>query len=183
MFVDAVEALKQGELIAYPTEAVFGLGCDPNNEQALTKLLALKQRPAEKGLILIAADYSQLLPYIDDTALTPERRAEVFACWPGPVTWTLPKSSTCPALVSGLFDSVAVRVSAHPVVTALCVEFGGAIVSTSANLAGQEPARTASALAPEVLLDVAVVIDEAVGGNAAPSEIRNGLTGQILRSS
>ena len=76
-----IRALNDGGVIAYPTEAVFGLGCDPDNETAVMALLAIKQRPVEKGLILIAADYSQLLPYVNDTAIPQDKRAKIFASW------------------------------------------------------------------------------------------------------
>jgi len=85
-----LQALNQQQVIAYPTEAVFGLGCDPDSEQAVEALLALKRRPREKGLILIADNYQQLLPYIDDSQLSEQRLEEILACWPGPVTWVMP---------------------------------------------------------------------------------------------
>ena len=69
-FLDAITHLQAGNVIAYATEAVFGLGCDPDNEAAVHKLLAIKQRPVDKGLILIAADWSQLTAYVDDERLT-----------------------------------------------------------------------------------------------------------------
>lgn len=83
----AIEVLKQEKVIAYPTEAVFGVGCDPDSETAVTRLLALKQRPVDKGLILIAANFDQLKPYIDDSTLTDAQRQAVFSRWPGPVTF------------------------------------------------------------------------------------------------
>lgn len=79
----AIAVLKQEKVIAYPTEAVFGVGCDPDSETAVTRLLELKQRPVDKGLILIAASFDQLKPYIDDSMLTEAQREAVFARWPG----------------------------------------------------------------------------------------------------
>ena len=91
----AVVALNNKEVIAYPTEAVFGVGCDPDSEEAVMNLLALKQRPVDKGLILIAASFEQLQPYIDDSMLSEEQRAAIFSRWPGPVTFVFPaKAST-----------------------------------------------------------------------------------------
>ncbi len=87
----AIEALNNGKVIAYPTEGVFGLGCDPDDENAIKTLLAIKKRPVEKGLILIAADYEQLLPYIDDSLLSPSQRECIQKSWPGPVTWVMPR--------------------------------------------------------------------------------------------
>lgn len=100
----AKEAVKTG-VIAYPTEAVFGLGCDPSNEVAIQRLLSLKQRPAEKGVILIAADYSQLLPYVDDTAIPQDKRFSVLSHWPGPVTLILPARKTTSRLLTGGRDT------------------------------------------------------------------------------
>lgn len=81
-----IEALQNNQVIAYPTEAVFGVGCDPDSESAVMALLKLKQRAIEKGLILIADNYEQLKPYIDDNALTQEQRERMFASWPCPIT-------------------------------------------------------------------------------------------------
>ncbi len=132
----AVEILKKEEVIAYPTEAVFGVGCDPDSEVAVNRLLALKQRPVEKGLILIAANYEQLKPYIDDSMLTPAQRETIFSAWPGPVTFVFPAQPTTPRWLTGRFDSLAVRVTDHPLVVELCRAFGKPLVSTSANLTG-----------------------------------------------
>ena len=171
----------QGGVIAYPTEAVFGLGCDPDNQQAVETLLALKHRPVEKGLILIAKDYSQLLPYVKDSAIPLDRRTEIFSSWPGAVTWLLPKSEGAPAWITGMHELIAVRVTDHPVVRELCTTLGKPIVSTSANLSGQEPARTVNEIREQFGQDLLVVKGE-VGGNTNPSIIRNGLNGEIIRA-
>jgi len=94
---EAVAILKNQLVLAYPTEAVFGVGCDPDSETAVNRLLELKQRPVEKGLILIAANFEQLTPYINDEVLTPAQREAIFACWPGPVTFVFPAKATTPA--------------------------------------------------------------------------------------
>lgn len=101
----AVALLNKENVIAYPTEAVFGVGCDPDSETAVTRLLALKQRPVDKGLILIAASFEQLKPYIDDSILTAAQRKAVFDCWPGPVTFVFPAPATTPRWLTGRFDS------------------------------------------------------------------------------
>ncbi len=100
-----VDLLNKENVIAYPTEAVFGVGCDPDSETAVTRLLALKQRPVDKGLILIAASFEQLKPYIDDSILTAAQRKAVFDCWPGPVTFVFPAPATTPRWLTGRFDS------------------------------------------------------------------------------
>ncbi|WP_396244942.1 L-threonylcarbamoyladenylate synthase type 1 TsaC [Hafnia paralvei] len=177
---NVLNALKNEKVVAYPTEAVFGLGCDPDSELAVHALLDLKQRQWEKGLILIAANYEQLLPYVDDAKLSGERREEVFSYWPGPVTWVMPAKSTTPQWLRGRFSTIAVRVSDHPLVQTLCLQFGKPLVSTSANLSGLEPCRTAQ----EIRLQFGnafPVVDAEVGGRLNPSEIRDALTGELFR--
>lgn len=127
----ASHAIHQGQLIAYPTEAVYGLGCDPLNKRAVLDLLALKQRPIEKGLIIVASNFTQLLPFI-----VPDRQmlSCMMATWPGPVTWVVPARPWVPMYLRGQHYTLAVRVSAHPIIQQLCRCYGRAIVSTSANL-------------------------------------------------
>ena len=136
----AARAMHQGGVIAYPTEAVWGLGCDPFNESAVHQLLTIKRRPIEKGLILVASSIQQVKPLLDN--LAPDDYARVTASWPGPVTWILPDpDNLVPFWVKGNHSSVAVRVSAHKQVKDLCDCFGGMIVSTSANFSDKHPAR------------------------------------------
>jgi L-threonylcarbamoyladenylate synthase len=144
MFVSVVHlhralcCLRSGGLLAYPTEGVWGLGCDPHNLSAVLALLALKNRPLEKGLILVAADEQQLAPYLEH--LSPQQRRTLSTTWPGPHTWLVPCNRQVPPWISGGQPTVALRVSRHPVVAALCQAYGGPIVSTSANVTGQRPA-------------------------------------------
>jgi len=176
----AVDVLKNEEVIAYPTEAVFGVGCDPDSELAVTRLLTLKQRPVEKGLILIAASFEQLKPYIDDSMLTSAQRENIFSAWPGPVTFVFPALPTTPRWLTGRFDSLAVRVTDHPLVIELCNHFGKPLVSTSANLTGLPPCRTSEEVVAQFGSDFPVVIGE-TGGRQNPSEIRDALTGERFR--
>lgn len=176
----AIDSLHRQAVIAYPTESIFGLGCDPDSESAVMQLLTLKQRPIEKGLILIADNYQQLLPYIDDTYLSQQQKETVFASWPGPVTWVFPKKSTTPYFLTGQFDSLAVRVTTHPVVKELCAKFGKPLVSTSANLTTFPPCKTAQEVYQQFGDDFPVLAG-ALGGREKPSEIRDVKTGQIIR--
>ncbi|WP_034917427.1 L-threonylcarbamoyladenylate synthase type 1 TsaC [Erwinia sp. 9145] len=179
-FVLCLEQLRQGGVIAYPTEAVFGLGCDPDSESAVMHLLRLKKRSIEKGLILIAADYQQLQPYLDDVGLTEQQKLRMFSSWPGPVTWVVPARPETPDWLTGCFDSLAVRVSDHPLVQQLCKSFNKPLVSTSANLSGLLPCRTADEVRRQFGGDFSVLTGE-TSGRENPSEIRNVLTGQLIR--
>ncbi|MGF1759731.1 threonylcarbamoyl-AMP synthase [Photobacterium sagamiensis] len=176
-----VAALKDGEVIAYPTEGVFGVGCDPDNQQAVEKLLTLKQRPVEKGLILIAADYQQLLPYIDDSQLTEQQKQKIFATWPGPVTWVMPVKKNVPAFLTGQFNSIAVRVSDHPLVQQLCTHFGKPITSTSANLTGLPPCKTATEVYDQLGKYLSAILEGETGGRENPTEIRDACSNNVLR--
>ncbi len=176
-----VTAFEEGKLLVYPTEAVMGIGCDPDNEAAVNQLLEVKQRAVEKGVILIAANYSQLLPYVNDNAIRPDRRTDIFSSWPGPNTWLLPKSATAPRWITGKHDKIAVRVTNHPVVVALCNKLNKPLVSTSANLTGQAPAKTIED-AKAVFADSVVYVDGEVGGADKPSTIRDGDTAEVIRA-
>lgn len=176
---EAVQALSIGEVIAYPTEAVFGLGCDPDNEQALQTLLDLKQRPAKKGLILIAASIEQLRRYIQP--LSDQQLERCLQSWPGPVTWLIPKSDVVSPLLSGMHETLAVRVTAHPVARELCRAFGKPIVSTSANLAGANPARSIDEIQRQFAGKINSIVDGQVDITASPSEIRDLKTNSIIR--
>ncbi len=176
-----VACLQEGGVLAYPTEAVFGLGCDPDNEAAVNELLRLKARDPAKGLILVAANYSQVLKYIRDNDIPIDRRFAIFSKWPGPVTWVLPARADAPAWLTGGRDTLAVRVSDHPVVKALCDAFGKPLVSTSANLSGQEPARTGAEVTAQFGHQLPVVPGQ-VGSLGQPTPIFDAQTGNALRS-
>lgn len=178
---NVVPALRAGGVIAYPTEAVWGLGCDPANEAAVMKLLALKQRPVEKGMILVAATVAQLDGWVRLDALAEDRRQAVLDSWPGANTWIVPAGPLAPRWITGEHTGIAVRVSAHPRVRALCEAWGGPLVSTSANLAGQPPARARDQLDPALLDRLDGLLDGATGGLAQPTRIRIAATGQVLR--
>lgn len=177
----ALEQLRQGGVIGYATEAVFGLGCDPDNGDAVRRLLEIKQRPIDKGLVLIAADFSQLLPYLDLSAL-PEGRLEVMLnSWPGPYTWIIPARPEVPTWLKGQFSSLAVRVTAHRQVHDLCLAFGKPLVSTSANKTGESPARTEQQLAEHMGALLDYILPGQTDGRANPSLIRDGITGAVVR--
>ncbi len=173
--------LRGGGIIAYPTEAVWGLGCDPRNEAAVLRLLALKQRDVDKGLILIAADEAQLSPYINMAALDDAQRAAVRASWPGPHTWIVPASTDAPAWITGTHTGIAVRVSAHPTVIALCNAFCGALVSTSANRAGDAAPSNRDALDHVIVAGVDAVSIGETGELQRPTSIRDARSGNMLR--
>jgi L-threonylcarbamoyladenylate synthase len=176
----AVQALAAGGIIAYPTEAVWGLGCEPANAHAVQHLLALKSRSPAQGLILIAADLEQVSPFLGE--VEPALAAAAIASWPGPHTWLWPASARCPPWITGGRNTVAVRITAHPVARALCRAYGGPIVSTSANRSGHAPARSVATVRLTFGTAIDAVVPGALGGSPRPTPIRDLATGALLRA-
>ena len=178
---EIAKLISTGGVIAYPTEAVFGLGCDPRNLTAVQRLLDIKHRPSEKGLILIASDFEQLRPFLDQEFQVSEEQSK-----PNNITWVFPANSTISTLVRGNHNTLAVRVTKHPLVRELCEKLNSPIVSTSANITGGQPCHSTQAvldqfqnhqLAPDAILD------GPTGGQLNPTEIRDAISGKILRHS
>lgn len=173
----AARLLREGGVIAYPTEGVFGLGCLPGEADAVARILAIKQRDPALGLILIAAGKEQLAPW---ARVPPD--AGLPSTLEHPVTWLVPARTSVPYNVRGAHDSVAVRLTAHPVAAALCEAAGSALVSTSANVSGRPPARTAIALRKRFGRLVDYVVPGSCGPAGGASEIRDLQSGKILRA-
>ena len=175
----AVAALGRGGVIAYPTESVWGLGCDPANERAVMRLLALKNRPVNKGLILVASALEQLEWLLSGVERSQYER--LAASWPGPVTWLVPHRNLVPEWITGDHDTVAVRVSAHAGVCALCQAWGGVLVSTSANPAGSAPALNQLQIRRYFGDSLDFVVPGRVGGQSRPSSIRDLKSDRTIR--
>lgn len=175
----SVKALAAGNVIAYPTEAVWGLGCDPFNSHAVFKLLGLKRRRWQKGLILVAAEFSQFEFILHD--LSDEDKAKLQASWPGPVTWLVPHRQRVPAFITGEHDTIALRVSDHPMVQALCCAFDGPIVSTSANPQGLGAARSRTKVHHYFHSQALIFAPGEIGAHSNPSSIVDLASGAILR--
>ena len=173
------QRLWQGAVIAYPTEGVWGLGCLPENEEGVARVLALKRRPWQKGLILVAADLAQFAPYL--AGLTADRLAVLEQTWPGPVTFLVPDNGCAPPWIKGTHDQVALRVSDHPVVRGLCQAAGAPLVSTSANPGGRMPARSSLRVRQFFADAVDIIVPGALGGATGPSEIRDLMSGSVHR--
>lgn len=177
----AKEVISTGGVIAYPTEAVWGLGCDPWNERAVERLLQLKSRPKEKGLILISGhqtDFDSLILHVTD-----QQKQQLNTSWPGPFSWVIEDPDQwVPEWVRGHFSSVAVRVTDHPLVCELCKVVGHPIVSTSANPAGHPPAKSHLQVRRYFQDQLDYILPGQLGGRKQPSVIRILQTGKILRS-
>ncbi len=171
----AVTLLRHGGIVAYPTESVYGLGCDPGNRDAVMRLLHIKHRTPAKGLILIAGDIEQLLPWVEEIP------PQVRATWPGAHTWLVRPRQGVPFWITGRHARIAVRVSALPSVHALCRAAGMALVSTSANRSGQVPARSYREVLRRFGSEVDYVLPGRVGGRRQPTPITDADSGKLVR--
>lgn len=175
----AARVVAAGGIIGYPTEAVFGLGCDPASRSSLARLIALKSREAGKGFILIAAEIAQLDPWVIFPGGDALRR--ILSSWPGPYTWIVPARPGVDRRLTGGRDTLAVRVIDHPVATGLC-RLTGALVSTSANRSGHPPIRDSLRLRAVFGRRIDMVVAGETGGLAGPTEIRDARTGHLIRA-
>jgi len=175
----AVQILQAGGIIAYPSEAVYGLGCLPDHLESIEKLLQLKQRPEKKGLILLASDLSQLSAYL--SPIEPKILDKIQATWPGPYTWILPTPDTTPTLIKGDFNTVAVRVSAHPLVQQLCQRCHSAIISTSANTTGKAMSYTPDDVHSHFGEQLDYILHGALGDSDKPTVIIDALSDKVIR--
>ena len=166
-------------MIAYPTEYCFGLGCDPRQTAAVQKLLSIKQRQAQQGVILIAANLQQVRLYAELDGL--DRLEQIEASWPGPNTWLLPARAQVSAWIKGKHSSVAMRIPKHDFCLAMCEQFGHPIVSTSANRHGQPALLNDQAVNADFGENIDYIVPALVGGAAHASTITDGITGAVLR--
>jgi L-threonylcarbamoyladenylate synthase len=172
--------VQAGGVIAYPTEGVWGLGCDPWNPEAVRRILTIKERSVDKGLILIAADYEQLAPFL--APLSSDLIYRLTERWPGSFTWVVEHNGSLPGWVTGERNSIAVRVPGHPMARALCRHAGMPLVSTSANRSGK-PGMTDRL---QVSLKLGAELDGIAPGQtlagAQPSQIRDLISGELFRA-
>ncbi|MFI3154636.1 MAG: Sua5/YciO/YrdC/YwlC family protein [Methylococcaceae bacterium] len=175
---NAVRHIEAGAVLAYPTEAVYGLGCDPLNEDAVMALLDIKQRPIEKGLILIASSLEQLSPYLVLDQFIIDR---ITPTWPGPVTWVIPARPWVPKWLTGEHQSLAVRVTNHPIARDLCAQFGNPLVSTSANPTTRPAIKVSRKLLKTFADSSIFILHGEVGKLEQETAIYDALSGKRLR--
>ncbi len=176
---DIVTLIKQKGIIAYPTEAVFGLGCDPQCKHSIQRILTMKQRSANKGLILIAASLEQLTPYIQP--LTDQTTQRIQTRSLHPTTWLVPANQNTSSLLTGKHKTLAIRLTQHPSCIALCNALGHPLISTSANPAGLPPAMTVNQVKTYFSSSIDGILETPLGQATSPSEIRDLQSNQRIR--
>lgn len=175
----AARVIRNGGVVAYPTEACFGLGCDPRNTPAVQRILRLKRRARDKGLILIADQRARLSPYVQSWQVA--HAQEIAASWPGPNTWLMPCGARASIWLRGAHPTIAVRVTAHRIAAHLSRAARTALVSTSANRAGRPMLRSARAVAREFGAEIDFILPARIGARRAPSIIRHAESGKVIR--
>jgi len=170
----AADVLFRGGVIAYPTEGVFGLGCMPDDDDAIVRVLAIKRRRADKGLILIASKRSQLDDWIAG--------GDIPDPDPGyPVTWIAAAKPGVSPLVRGAHDTLAVRLTTNATAASICDAVDSPVVSTSANISGRPVARNRLVLRRTFGACVDYIVPGDCGPASGPSEIRDLVSGAVLR--
>ncbi len=174
----AVKILRQGGIIVYPTEGVYGLGCDPFNETAVLRLLKIKHRSMNKGLILIAANWWQ----VEDLVKADLKQYAVVKKNREPITLVFPTTKKTPCWITGKFSTVAIRITSHPVAKKICQKFGGPIISTSANVAGKRPITKLSLVDKSIMNNIDLVVSGVLGKLGKPTKICDVVTGKVFRA-
>lgn len=180
-YADAVHVLARGGVIAYPTESVWGLGCDPRQPEAVHRLFRLKKRSVQKGLILLVRHIDELSDWLDHSTITPAMWQCIHDSWPGPHTWTFPARTDAPTWICGKHHTIAVRISDHPTVGALCNAWQAPLVSTSANRSGQPAVSKREDLDLTVFSLIDGIVEGQTGQLAQPTSIRDARTGLFIR--
>ena len=176
----AASTLNSGGIVAHATEGVWGLCCDPRNIKSVQKILKIKQRPKNKGLILIGGSVAFF--DLELSTLGLDKRKEIEECWPGHHTWVLPNTNNYSVCVTGGRDTVACRVPDHMQARSLSSQFGGPIVSSSANFSGAPELKTEQDVRREFLSIVDFILPGTIGNASGPSAIHT-LEGSLLRGS
>ncbi|QFQ32646.1 L-threonylcarbamoyladenylate synthase type 1 TsaC [Buchnera aphidicola (Aphis fabae)] len=175
-----IQKLYCKKIIAYPTESMFGLGCDPDSQIAVENLLSLKKRSIKKGFILVAAYYNQIKKYIDETKISANQKKNMFHYWPGPFTFLVPSNALTPYWLTGKSNTIAVRISNHLSIVKLCTIFGKPLISTSANFSNMPPCLTRASVLKNFGKDFPL-LNGNIGSEKNPSKIINIMNGNLIR--
>ncbi len=171
--------LRNEAVIAYPTEGVWGLGCMPESDWAVARLLNMKSRSWRQGLILLAGEIGQLTPYLE--GLVGDYHDAILQKRDGPTTYLIPHNGFAPGWITGEHKTLAIRVTNHPVVQAICNELDGPIVSTSANPSGKPPANSSFRVRQYFGSELDLIVPGQLGGASGASEIISLITGDVIR--
>ena len=180
-YEDISNAIVKGKIVAYPTESVFGIGCDPENEKSINKIIAIKNRSKQKGLIIIADEVKKLSKFIHKDYLDLFiKKSDIES---KPTTWIVPSSKHVLNLVKGEDSSVALRITQHPIASRICKYSNKAIISTSANISNKTPAKNSNEILMQFGEEIDIIVDGRVGDSIKPTQIVDLITNKVIRES
>lgn len=174
-------SIEQGAVIAYPGDTIWGFGCHPLLKDSVERIFRIKRRSSSKGLILLSSDLGFCLPYVSED-LTLDQIKQIQQSQAQPTTWLIPASQHCPSWLRGGFSTIAVRITQHPFIKALCTELESPIVSTSANLSGKTTIRNSTQARRLFSSQLDTIVSGYQPGTGRPSEIKSLVSGDIIRS-
>jgi L-threonylcarbamoyladenylate synthase len=173
--------IKKGAVFAYPTDTIWGLGCHPQNELAINRILQIKNRSESKGMILLSSHINYCAPYIDETYFQ-QHYEQISSAEKYPTTWLVPASAYCPSWLTGDHDSVALRLTQRPHIKTLCDILAQPLISTSANYSGHSPARNAFQIHRNFASQVDFIIHSSIKSTQKASRIIDMKSGKIIRA-
>lgn len=173
--------IKAGGIIIAPAEGIYGISCAYDNEQALARIIRLKERSESKGLIVISDTLKRVLPLMEVKRIPDACMMRMQDAWPSHTTFVVPAASHLPALLTGGRKTVAVRVTAFPFLKKLIALCGTPLVSTSANLSGKVGTSDLSLIEPGLIDGVDLVLDHPCQGLKGASAVYDGVTFELIR--
>lgn len=176
-FLKAVATLREGGIVAYPTETFYGLAVDPDNEQAVKALYALKGRDPEKPLSLIVSNRSSLARYVGSIPPCYEVLMDNF--WPGPLTLIFPAAAETSSCLTGDGRTIGIRISSNVTAASFCEMCGGAITATSANLSGKKPCVSAEEVRSQLDKRCDYILDGGIVAGGPGSTFVEGGSGEL----
>lgn len=177
---EITEIVHQGGVIAYPTEAVFGLGCDPDNNDAIERILHLKQRAIDKGLIVITSKLQYVEKYLQP--LSPNEINILNTDTDHPTSWLVPARESTSQCLRGNFSSLAIRLTTHPACIQLCEALQHGLVSTSANPQAKAPATSVARVVEYFGDALDGILDAPLGDADTPSQLIDLHSKRIIRA-
>ena len=174
------KAVEKAAVIAYPTDTIWGFGCHPLCASAAIRIMNIKQRGLEKGLILLSPELDYCKPYISDD-LSSQQIELLQESSSHPVTWLVPASPSCPVWLTGQHATIAIRLTSHPFIVSLCSAMQAPIVSTSANRHGKPSVRNAQQARRQFANELDHIITGFNTGTGSASEIKSLRSGLVFR--
>lgn len=174
-----VHTVSRGAIFGYPTDTVWGFGCHPLIASSVSRILQIKNRSPDKGLILLSSRIEYCSAYLGVEA---DELESIRLPTERPTTWLVTASEFCPPWIHGIYPTVGIRITSHPLIQSICDGLQAPIVSTSANRRGKATARTSFQMRKQFSSELDFIVNGFATGSHQPSEIKSLTSGTILRT-